>query len=257
MSYVLIDKKKEYAVVTLCRDKANVLNAAMVTEIRRVFKELSQDQTVRGVVLTGQPDFFSAGLDVIELFDYDKAEIKEFFISFLTMFKEMVSFPKPMVAAISGHSPAGGCVMALSADYRIMADGPKYVIGLNEVAVNILIADMIPIVYSFWIGHRKAHQYLLEGRLLSVQEALDVGLIDEALPADEVLPKAETYLSKILQANQDILEGTKAALRRELIERMDMDLENYADQNMSIWWDPEVRSRMAFFVETLKARKKK
>ena len=78
-----------------------------------------------------------------------------------------------------------------------------------------------------------------------------------ALPLEEVLAKAEKYLKTLLQANQHILEGTKAALRRELIQRMEMDLEAYADKNMSIWWDPEIRSRMAFFVETLKSRKSK
>ena len=107
MDYILIDKKSEYAIVTLNRAKANVLNAKMVNEIRDTFRQLTEDDEVRGVVLTGQPHYFSAGLDVIELYDYSKEEIKAFFISFLTMFKEMVSFPKPMVAA-SG-CPASMC----------------------------------------------------------------------------------------------------------------------------------------------------
>ena len=249
--------KNDYAILQLDRGRANVINAQMVDEVRKTVELLKDDHTVRGVILTGKDHFFSAGLDVIELFDYDKEKIRKFFIDFLNMFCELVRFPKPIVAAITGHCPAGGCILAITCDYRIMAEGEKYTIGLNEVAVNILIADIIPIVYSYWLGTRRSHQLLLEGRLLHVSEAKEIGLIDEVCPMDEVLPKAEKYLKKLLFADQDILVGTKAALRRELHERMDMDLEQYADDNMDVWWKPEVRSRMKAFVEALKSKKGK
>ena len=214
MEFLNITQKKDYAIVQLNRGKANVLNHTMVKEIRQAFKELDEDDTIRGLILTGKPHFFSAGLDLIELYEYNEEQIKAFFFDFSSMYVDLMKFSKPSLCAITGHAPAGGCVMAITCDYRIMAEGEKYTIGLNEVAVNILISENITKAYAFWMGQRKAYQSIMEGKLLSVQEAHESGLVDEVCPLEEVMDRAEKQMQKWLKADDDILRGTKYNLRK-------------------------------------------
>lgn len=254
-TFLNITYKNDYAIVQLHRGRANVLNHQMVNEIRQTFKNLAVDDAVRGVIITGQPHFFSAGLDVIELYDYNAEKIGDFFFDFGTMFIELAKFPKPFLSAISGHSPAGGTVIAICTDYRIMVAGPKYTIGLNEVAVNILISENIAYAYGFWLGKRQAYHALLAGKLFPVQEAHEVGLVDEVCEAEELMERAEQKMKQWLRANDDILLGTKKALRAEFYEKIDLDVRQAIHANMDTWWKPEIRARMKTFVDGLKSRK--
>src|SRR5690606_32452196 len=106
------------------------------------------------------------GLDLITLFEYDEAKIHEFWESFIALIYDLAAFPKPSIAAITGHSPAGGCVLALCCDHRVMAEG-DYIIGLNEVPVGIIVPQCIFELYSFWLGSARASKFLLEGKLLA------------------------------------------------------------------------------------------
>src|ERR1700744_4167559 len=130
MNTLQVTIKDRLAVVGLGRGKLNPMNAEMVKELTVLIKSINTDDNIGGLIITGKENFFSAGLDLIELYDYDEDQIKTFWKDFLALQSTMVSFKKPMVAAISGHSPAGGCVMAICCDYRVMAQG-KYIIGLN------------------------------------------------------------------------------------------------------------------------------
>lgn len=252
MEFIKTQHKKNYAIVQLDRGKVNAINHQVVREIRQTFQALKENEAVRGVIFTGKPHFFSAGLDVKELFHYDKAQIAAFFKDFVQMFVDLMNFPKPFISAITGHSPAGGCVIAITSDYRIMAEGEKYTIGLNEVAVNILISKNIAAAYAFWLGDRRAYQCLMEGRLLKVQTAYDYGLLDEVCPLEEVLERAERKMKKWMYLNQDILVGTKETLRKDLLtNKINLDIEEMVMENVDLWWKPSIRAGMEFFVKSL------
>lgn len=256
METLKLFKKQDYVIVQLARGKANVMNATLVDEIRETFQILQEDDSVRGVVLAGQPHFFSAGLDLIELYDYDRAKMDKFFHAFGSMHIEMARFPKPLVCAITGYSPAGGCVMAVAADYRVMADDPRYTIGLNEVAVNIQISSNLVEAYSFWVGKGKAAEFVMEGKLLHPQEALAAGLVSELAPLAEVLGRAEQKMQQYLQANPSILRNTKYKLRKSWLDNIEDNAATDLEQARRIWWDPDIRTRMKVFVDLLLSKKK-
>ncbi|MEL6945218.1 MAG: enoyl-CoA hydratase/isomerase family protein, partial [Bacteroidota bacterium] len=161
MQTINLIKKEHYAILQIQRGKVNAINQLLVDEFRATVQEVQNSKTIRGLILTGTPHFFSAGLDVIELYDYNKSDIRNFFISFGKLHIELAKFTKPLVCAINGHAPAGGTVIAIAADYRIMADGEQYTIGLNEMAVNIPLSQMLIYAYSFWLGQSKANDFLL------------------------------------------------------------------------------------------------
>lgn len=257
MKYIKQTKKEGYVIVQLLRGKVNALNHDMVEEIRDTFRDLGSDDSVRGVILTGIPKIFSAGLDLIELYSYDEAKMEAFFISFGSMHLELVRFKKPLIAAINGHSPAGGTVIALAADYRIMADGDRFAIGLNEVAVNIQVTDNLIEAYSFWIGRGNAHRYILEGKLLNVKEALSCGLVHEVCDPMEVLSRAEKKMQHYLKANNDILINTKAKLRRSWLDNLTTDAAADLEESNRVWWSQEVREKMGMYVHYLANKNKK
>ena len=253
----LIEKqnKDDYVILTMQRPKVNALNHELVQEIRNSFQEIENNESERGVILTGMPGVFSAGLDLIELFDYDEQEIRDFFIAFGSMYIELAKFKKPFVCAVSGHSPAGGTVIAVTADYRIMVGGEKFGIGLNEVSVNVQITNNLIEAYSFWLGRQRAYKNVLAGALLNPTEALEGGLVDEVVTQDELLPKSEARMRHYLNANNEILINTKAKLRKDWLEKLNENAEEDLETSLRIWWSPEVRMKMQMFKEMLKAKK--
>ncbi|MCP4443295.1 MAG: enoyl-CoA hydratase/isomerase family protein [Aureispira sp.] len=246
--------RDNYLIVQLDRGAANPMNQEMLSEILQMLKDTAADDAIRGVILTGKPNFFSAGLDVIELYGYDKPTIRKFWSDFMTMVTEMSAYPKPLIAAITGHSPAGGCIMACCADYRVMANNPKYKIGLNEVAVGIVPRQNILKLYEFWLGTRKAYQYLLEGKLMSPQEAEAVGLIDELVEGEAVLAAAEAKMKKYLRLGQETLCMTKHNLKKELVEQLAANFEQNVETTNVRWWSEEGRALMGHIVAALQKK---
>ena len=256
MNTLEVTYKDAYAIVQLNRGKVNAINFEMVKELRETFRALEDNVEVKGVILTGQPHYFSAGLDLIELFQYDKGQIREFFSSFGALYLELVQFKKPFISAISGHAPAGGCVLAVTSDNRYMADGEKYVIGLNEVAVNIQISQNLTEVYAFWMGDGLASRYIMEGKLLSGKEALAAGLVDELAPLENVLERSEKQMRKYMKADQEILINTKQKLRKQLLDKLDLKAENSLKEASELWWKPEIRTKMEAYVASFSNKKK-
>lgn len=255
MEYLNIEQKEDFQIIQMNRPKVNALNFQLVEEIRRAFKLAEEDNNIRGVILTGLPKVFSAGLDIPELFDYDDVKIREFMTSFGLMHVELVKFSKPFICAINGHSPAGGTVIALGADHRIMVNGDKFKIGLNEVSVNVQISTNLITAYKFWLGQGTAYKNIMAGKLLNPQEALESGLVDDLVAdEDELISKAEQKMRSMLFADSNILSNTKYKLRRTWINSLeDYDQEDL-EQVLEVWWDPEVRMKMQMFIAMLKNR---
>ena len=251
MQTINITRKDNYAILQLQRGKVNALNHQMVKEIRTAIQELELDATIGGVILTGIPHFFSAGLDVIELYGYNESQMREFMRDFGRLHIELVRFTKPLICAINGYSPAGGTVIAIAADYRIMAEGEEYTIGLNEVAVSIQISQNLVEAYAFWIGKNLAHRYIMAGKLLNTQEALSSGLVDELCPMEELLPRAEKKMQRLLFAHPEILCNTKQKLRKNWQDILEDHTEEDLEQALTLWWKPEIRARMKAFIESL------
>jgi len=101
------------ALIGLDRGKSNAINSEMLHELNNLLKSIENDDSILGIILHGKDSFFSSGLDLIELYDYDEVQIRDFWVLFLEFVNTFVSFKNPSIAAISGHSPAGGCVLSL------------------------------------------------------------------------------------------------------------------------------------------------
>lgn len=254
MNTITVTIKDRLAIITLNRGKSNPLNREMVTELSDMFHNIENDENIGGVVVTGREDFFSAGLDLIELYHYNEEEAKSFWHLFLGFTAKITAFKKPLVAAINGHSPAGGCVIALACDARVMAEG-KYIIGLNEVPVGIIVPDSIFKLYSFWLGQANAYRYLLEGKLFSPEEALSVGLVDEVVKPGGILTAAERKARKYMAFEVNTWQQSKLNLRKNLITVTSADQSKDLEVMLKQWWSPSTRAILKTLIDGLQKPK--
>jgi 3,2-trans-enoyl-CoA isomerase len=241
------------ATVTLDRGRSNAINHQMVKELTACIQSLEVDNSIGGLIITGKPGFFSSGIDLIEAYEYNEEQSRGLWTDFLFLQRKLVSFKKPMVAAINGHSPAGGCVLAICCDYRVMAEG-SFIIGLNEIPVGIIVPDSIFNLYAFWLGQRKAYQYLMEGKLLKVNEAFEAGLIDEVAPAQSLLTTAERKIRTYMQLNPITWSQSKLNLRKELIGKLSADQTAVLNNMLEQWWAPETRKGLQMLIQNLKSK---
>lgn len=255
MNTIQVSVKDRLAIITLNRGKSNALNRELIEELGDMLKNIENDQNIGGAIITGRESFFSAGLDLIELYNYNESEVESFWQLFLDFIARIVSFKKPLVAAINGHSPAGGCVIALACDARIMAQG-KYIIGLNEVPVGIIVPQSIFKLYSFWIGDANASRSLLEGKLFSPDEASAIGLIDEVVNPESILTAAERKIRKYMAFEANTWQQSKLNIRKALIAEAQKDQKEDLQKMLVQWWAPSTRAILKTIIDSLQNKSK-
>ena len=253
MNTIATTIKDRLAIITLNRGKSNSLNREMVTELQDMLYNIENDDNIGGVLITGKENFFSAGLDLIELYHYNEEEALSFWHLFLNFTAKITTFKKPLVAAINGHSPAGGCVIALACDARVMAEG-KYIIGLNEVPVGIIVPNSIFELYSFWLGNANAYRHLLEGKLFSPEEAYAVGLVDEVVKPESILTAAERRVRKYMAFETNTWQQSKLNLRKDLIAATNADQSKDLEIMLKQWWAPATRAILKSLVDSLQKK---
>jgi 3,2-trans-enoyl-CoA isomerase len=253
MNTIKVTIKDRLSIIKLDRGKSNAINGEMIGELDDILKNIAYDTNIGGVIITGKEQFFSAGLDLIELYHYSEEEAKVFWHKFLNFTATITSFKKPIVAAINGHSPAGGCVIALACDYRVMSEG-KFIIGLNEVPVGIIVPESIFVLYSFWIGQANAARSLLEGRLFSPEEALSIGLVDELVNPAGILTAAERKIRKYMGMERNTWEQSKLYIRKGLIAATNADQTEALSSMLEQWWSPSTRSILKTIIDNLQRK---
>jgi len=177
-------------ILSLARGKANALNYELVDELHIAINAAAVDDSVRGLVLaSSRPRFFSSGFDVREVFAYDRDGMTAFFGRFIDLYESLYGFPKPVVAALSGHTFAGGAILAIACDFRIMADDESG-FALNEINLGLALSPGIRRMLVGAVGVRHAREVLLFGEPLPAARALEIGLVREVAPAGQVRDRA-------------------------------------------------------------------
>ncbi len=248
MQFLNIIRKEDYSIVQLDRGKVNALDIDLVKELRTTVSDLTEDKSVNGLILTGKPGYFSAGVDLIALYGYNRDQVYEFWSEFMGLMMDLVQFPKISMAALSGHCPAGGTVLALTCDHRFLINFPRTLIGLNEVAVGIRIPAPIFDLYSFWLGKRVAYQALLKGHLFDPQTAKNVGLVDDVYDEEELMSRTEERMQQLLKADYRVVQDAKKVMRQELIARMSIDWEKDLQQRVGEMFDPTFRKGLEAYI---------
>ena len=207
----------------LARPPVNAINPALCAALRDSIAA-AVDAGAEGLVLSGGPKVFSAGLDVPLLLSIqdDAKALYDAWNSFFNAARALAACPVPVAAAIAGHAPAGGCVLALCCDWRVMAEGP-FTIGLNETQVGIAIPPGIMRLMQRTIGLRQAEAMLVPGMMVDSERALAIGLVDELAGVDHVVTRATTRLDLLLDLPRGPMLETRRLLRADLLDALSAD----------------------------------
>ena len=242
------------AIVQLNNGKVNAISHQLVKELKESFLSLAENQSVNGVILTGHTGAFSAGLDVVEQAQMNEVQTHAFWVDYYGALQAMVRYPKPFVCAITGFAPAGGTILTLCADYRIMAEEPKHIIGMHEFKLSMIVPELMMDLWCYTLGEQKAFQALQNAKLFSAQEALQENIVQAIAPADQVLALAKKQLEKCLQVYGPVYVESKRLARKQLLALVDRDLDQMASEFVASGKDPELKKRVQAFAAQLKQK---
>ncbi len=252
MSTLNVIRKKNYAIVEMDQGKVNALNTDLWRDLGDTFRTLDSDDKIMGAILSGRPHCFSAGLDIMHIAQLSKEEYAEYWRIALTTLRDMIRFSKPLIGAITGYAPAGGTILALTTDYRIMGKGPKHVIGMHEFKMSLLIPELLCDIYAYHMGEKEAWVAVQKAQLYHSDDAVKVGLVNESVDVEDVLKKAEKHLEKQIGVYAPVFKMSKKYLRRELLNRVDIDVESHVQEFCKFGEDPMIAEMMKMFLSTLK-----
>jgi len=238
--------------LSLSRPPVNALHPGLMQALRSALRDARQAGS-RAVVISGRPGCFSAGLDVPELLRLDRAGMRQAWEALFSLLGEIAMSEIPIAAAMTGHSPAGGAVMAICADYRVLAEGP-YFVGLNEVEVGLPVPDVIYRVLTHVVGPRTAERLAVSGALIGPAEALRCGLVDELAPVGEVVPRALAWLEGVLARSPAAVAFTRRQARQPLFDAFAAVDGALVDKMLDAWFSPETQAATQALVARLAAQ---
>lgn len=239
--------------IRLARPPVNAIDAAMMLAVQAALDKAADDG-VSGVILSGRPGLFSAGLDIPSLLMLDRDAILEFWRSFFRVLKTLAGFPVPVFAAIGGHNPAGGTVFAIFCDRRIAAKG-DFKMGLNEVAVGLALPPPIFYAYRLLLGQREAERLAVVGAMITSDEALACGLVDELCEPDDVVTTALVRIRQMLKLPRRAMQATRAIARQPLMDIFDQLDKGAVEEITDGWFGEETQSVLGELVASLGKKK--
>jgi enoyl-CoA hydratase/carnithine racemase len=237
----------------LARPPVNALNPDLLVALREAVLAAT-GQGAQGLVLSGGPSVFSAGLDVPHLLGLEAEALKAAWGSFFDAALALAESPIPVVAAIEGHSPAGGCVLALCCDYRVMARGP-FRIGLNEVQVGLPVPEAVQHLLRRTVGPYRAERLMLVGAMPEAEAALQIGLVDELADSGMVVARSIAWLNEVLALPRLAMSTTRRLGRADLVAALSDPERIGIDGFLRSWFEPETQSVLQAMLARLKARK--
>lgn len=238
------------AVVTFNRPPANALNQELFAELLALLPRLQQPE-VRGVVLTGQGRFFSAGLDLFEVFGYEAQKAADFTRDFDDGVAGLFALPKPVVAAINGHAIAGGAVLAATADFRLVAQGEAK-LGLTEIQVGVPFPTSAREAVRHSCEGPQLRELFYRGLTYPPAQAVAVRLADEVCPSSELMSRALALATELGSRPAHAFSSTKLALRAEALTRMRAARQSGLDPVWTLWRTEETLAAMIAYRDRLR-----
>lgn len=239
-----VDYDSSIAIVELDRGVTNALNLEMVRELADILEKVQATPEVRALVLSSANEkFFSIGFDIPQLFDLPKDDFREFFRAFNQTCMALYTIPKPTVAGITGHAIAGGCILALCCDYRVIGQGHK-LMGLNEIKLGVPVPYLAECILQSLIGARNARDVVETGEFYPAEILLKKGVVDFAAPQEEVMKITRDKAGLLSQMSPNAYRRIKEN-RTELVEsRIRAKWEEKQQEFVDLWYSVEVRKRL-------------
>ncbi|XP_013098387.1 enoyl-CoA delta isomerase 1, mitochondrial [Stomoxys calcitrans] len=250
-----VNDKSGIAILTMNRPPVNGLNLDLLSDIHKSIDEIESNKC-RGLILTSASNaVFSAGLDIMEMYKPNQDRLKQFWTSLQDTWLALYGSSVPTAAAINGHSPAGGCLLATSCEYRVML--PNFTIGLNETKLGIVAPKWFMSTFCNVLPRRVAEMALTQGKMFSSDEALHSGLVDELAPTkEEALAKCEKFFASFAKTNSFARAMTKQQYRSKDLQQLEDERQQDLEAFVFFVNQPSVQKGLGAYLEVLKAKSK-
>lgn len=240
------------ATITLSRpEKRNAISFTLVDELLAAFDAIEKSDA-QVVVLTGAGKAFCAGMDLDELKSLlgkthdenvkDSARMAQ-------MFRRLYDFPKPTIAAVNGAAVAGGTGLAVMCDFTIAVPEAKF--GYTEVRIGFVPA-IVSSVLVWQVGHKVARDLLMTGRLFDAAEAQRLGLVNDVVPADNLMAKARERAAQLMENSPSSVRATKKLINSFIAADLDRQIAEGVEDNARIRTTADFREGVSAFLEKRK-----
>ena len=241
---VCVEYSDKVAILKLNRSVTNALNLQLVEELGETLREVRHSSDVHSLVLASSNDkFFSIGFDIPQLFELTREDFDSFYQTFNRMCLDLYTLPKPTVAAITGHAIAGGCILALCCDYRLIAAGRK-LMGLNEIKLGVPVPYLADRVLWQIVGVRYAREITDMGEFYRPEELLRMGAVDQVLSSEQVLQKSVEKARLLGLLPQEAL----AAIKQNRVEMVEAQVLAHLEEKEQFfierWYSAQARKRL-------------
>ena len=232
--------------IVLVAGRGNALGPKLLSEIERAFDPESHEPGP--VVLTGRGSSFCTGLDLSIAYELDREGMRELMSRFHRALRAVLGWPGPVVASIQGHALAGGALLALCADARVMASGGGR-FGIHGVQLGVVYPQIAVEVLRWRIERGLAERVLYRGRIRPAHEALEAGLVDELADPEALVERSGQYaLARLAPA------GLKSAVLRPVLDRLGGEDEEDAERWLDHWFAEGTREKVGAARDALLTR---
>jgi enoyl-CoA hydratase len=232
------------AVVTLANPPMNAMDAPLLEKLANLFEGLAADRAVRAAVLAADGPAFSAGLDLKTTPGLDRQGQRRLIDALNGSFGALYGWPKPLVAAVNGHAIAGGLILALCADWRIVADVPLQ-ISLAEVRVGVTYPVAPLTIARSELAPSAARRLILLGETIDAATAEALAIVDERAPAEALLARAIAEAERHATLPPQAFATTKRELRAGELERIAAARAGHGEPRLTAWLGEEMQRASA------------
>jgi enoyl-CoA hydratase/carnithine racemase len=229
-----------------------ILNAvgknALSSDLMQTIRDELRAAQGAPLLITGSGDAFSAGLNLKEVQSLNADSARAFLELLEKLFAELYLYPGPTVALVNGHAIAGGAVLTLACDHRVMKQGTGARIGLNETPLGLPFPPLILRLVRSRLARRHRERVILGGELFDAETALELGLVDEI--ATDASALAGERLAVLAAYPRAAYAYNKQALRREELSVSTEEREDYEQRALPLWSSDEIKAKVAQILGT-------
>jgi methylglutaconyl-CoA hydratase len=237
------------ATITLTRpEKRNAISTQMIEELLAVLSEI-EHTSARAVIITGSGSAFCSGMDLDalkNLAQQSPTQNLEDSRRMAKMFRRLWSYPKPLIAAVNGAAIAGGCGIATLCDFTIAVPEAKF--GYTEVRIGFIPA-IVSVFLIRQIGDKRARDLLLTGRILTAEEAKQIGLVNHIVEPGKLMDAARILAAALVESSPSSIERTKRLLTESAAAEVDAALARAIAENASIRATADFHEGLSSFLE--------
>ena len=232
--------------IKMAHGKVNAMSLEFVVALNEQLESLAADDRVKQVIIAGNDRVFSAGVDLKRLISEDLSYLDQFLPELTSMFMNVFEFRKPVIAAITGHAVAGGCVLACAADYRVISNRAK--IGVPELRVGVPFPVSGMEIMRWATTASSFRKVINTGATFYGDEAVTVGFADETADAANVLEVAMKATEPFSVVPPDVFRITKRQMHQPVMEKIARGKELFEKEIYRLWRDDQTRGAVSAYV---------